>query len=301
VKAPSRRARQRSDRVRKLGRTKSISGSRPSPHVRFEEGGWPRRDAAVVQTSDLWNYSPDLSADGTQLAFVSTRSGRAAGVGGESRWIRRVGRCRRFTRAALRQPRWSADGTRILNQRERRRPTGSVRDSRLRTGAPRDSPTTRAMRIAPSWSRDGASGVVRRGRSGTWQVMRPHHRRSLSRPGDSRRWLRRQRVSDGGSISSRRLDTAGSVDDAIDADRRRSWCRGIRACGDRELACDAAVDLLHRATADQPVIRRAPLSGGQSAISSASIANYSCPASPSRPMAPSIVSRPVGPAREQRD
>jgi Tol biopolymer transport system component len=141
----------------------------PVSDTRSDEGDGLAATRPVVQTSDLWNYYPDLSAAG-RLAFVSTRSGEpqvwAAGRDGSS-----PGQLTTFARAALRQPRWSPDGASVLI-------------SAIVSGQPDlyaidavSGVTTRLTsdaddEIAPSWSRDGASVLFGARRGGAWQVMR---------------------------------------------------------------------------------------------------------------------------------
>ena len=214
----------------------------PVSAVRSEEGDALAAMRPIVQASDLWNHSPDLSADGKQLAFVSTRSGEpqvwAANRDGSS--PRQVST---FTRAALRQPRWSADGTRILiSASVSGQPDLYAIDAA--TGA-----TTRLTddvddEIAPSWSRDGASVLFGARRSGTWQVMRltiaDRSRAQVTADGG----YAASESPDGRSLSLHAARCHRSVDDA---DRRRA-CHAAGARdprrGDGELACDAAGDLL---------------------------------------------------------
>ena len=258
----------------------------PVSPVRFEEGDGLGAMRPVVQTSDLWNYSPDLSADGTQLAFVSTRSGEpqvwAANRDGTSG--RQVST---FMRAALRQPRWSADGTRILISAI----VGGQPDLyaiEAATGATTRLTDDEGDEIAPSWSRDGASVLFGARRSGTWQVMRltiaDRSRAQVTADGG----YAASESPDGGSILFTRLDTAGLWTMPIDGGPATLLVPGIRAAETANWRATPRGIYYIGATADQPVIRRAPLSGGNGE-DVASIANYSWPGFAVTPDGTSIV------------
>jgi Tol biopolymer transport system component/DNA-binding winged helix-turn-helix (wHTH) protein len=119
----------------------------------------------AVQTSDQWNHSPDLSPDGSRVAFVSTRSG------GAELWVadRNGANARQMTtfgRAYLRPPRWSPDGSRILvSASENGRLDLYVVDAATAT-------LTRLTdddddEIAPSWAHDGNAVLFGARRAGT--------------------------------------------------------------------------------------------------------------------------------------
>jgi Tol biopolymer transport system component/DNA-binding winged helix-turn-helix (wHTH) protein len=246
----------------------------PIPAARFEEGDGLAAMRPVVQASDLWNHSPDLSADGKQLAFVSTRSGEsqvwAANRDGSS--PRQVST---FTRAALRQPRWSADGTRVLiSASVNGQPDLYSIDAA--TGA-----TTRLTdddddEIAPSWSRDGASVLFGARRSGAWQVMRltiaDRARMQLTTDGG----YAASESPDGRSILFTRLDATGLWTMPIDGGSARLLVPGVRAAETSNWRVTPNGIYYIGATADQPVIRRAALTGGNGE-DVASITNYSWP------------------------
>lgn len=108
-----------------------------------------------MQSSNQWNHSPDLSCDDRQIAFVSTRSG------GAELWVadRNGARARQLTnfgRAAMRQPRWSPDGGRLLisagvNRQMDLYAIDAVTGIQVRLTDDVDD------EVAASWSRDGAS------------------------------------------------------------------------------------------------------------------------------------------------
>jgi Tol biopolymer transport system component/DNA-binding winged helix-turn-helix (wHTH) protein len=254
--------------------------------VRYDDGDGLAALRPVVQASDLWNHSPDLSADGKQLAFVSTRSGEsqvwAANRDGSS--PRQVST---FTRAVLRQPRWSADGKRILI-------SASVRgqpDLYAIDAATGD--TTRLTNdvddeIASSWSRDGASVLFGARRSGTWQVMRltiaDRARTQVTTGGG----YAGSESPEGRSILFTRLDTTGLWTMPIGGGRATLLVPGIRAAETANWRVTPRGIYYIGATADQPVIRRAPLTGGNGE-DVASIANYSWPGFAVTPDGTSIV------------
>lgn len=128
----------------------------------------PDSPRAVVRTSDLWNYHPEPSPDGTRLAFVSTRSGAAeiwvADAGGGS--PRQV---TRFERAAIRAPRWSPDGARLVVPAL----AGGRADLYLvdvASGETRRITAGAGDEVAPAWSRDGSRIYFGTRRDGVWQV-----------------------------------------------------------------------------------------------------------------------------------
>ena len=133
-----------------------------------------------MQTSDQWNHSPDLSPDGTRIAFVSTRSG------GAELWIadRRGTNARQlstFGRASMRQPRWSPDGRRLLisagvsGQMDLYAiDVATATSSRLTDDAEDE--------VAPSWTRDGAAVMFGARLAGGWQLMKL-------------RWMRKKRCA----------------------------------------------------------------------------------------------------------
>ena len=69
--------------------------------------------SAVAPTTDEWSFHPDVSPDGSRIAFVSTRSGEqdvwVAGSDGQA--ARRV---TSLTNARVETPRWSPDRRRLL-------------------------------------------------------------------------------------------------------------------------------------------------------------------------------------------
>jgi len=258
----------------------------PVSNVRYEEGDGLAAMRPVVQASDLWNHSPDLSADGKQIAFVSTRSGEsqvwAANRDGSS--PRQVST---FTRAALRQPRWSADGTRILIS------ASVAGQPDLYAIDAANGTTTRLTddvddEIAPSWSRDGASVLFGARRSGTWQVMRltiaDRSRVQVTADGG----YAASESPDGRAILFTRLDTAGLWTMPIGGGAATLLVPGIRAAETANWRVTPRGIYYIGATADQPVIRRAPLTGGNGE-DVASIANYSWPGFAVTPDGTSVV------------
>ena len=128
VEAPGGRARQRPDRLRELGvrdqpvgiarsrrpvtNLKAIRSPRCGPSCRRRICGTTRRICRPTERS-----SPSCRRD-----RVSRKSGSRDRDGSSPRQLSR------FTRAALRQPRWSPDGKRILISASVQRSAGSLRD-----------------------------------------------------------------------------------------------------------------------------------------------------------------------------
>jgi Tol biopolymer transport system component/DNA-binding winged helix-turn-helix (wHTH) protein len=229
---------------------------------------------ALVQTSDQWNHSPDLSPDAKRLAFISTRSGGAElwtadRDGGNARQLTKFGR------AYLRPPRWSPDGTRILI-------SASV-NGRLDLYAV-DAATANVTRltddeedeIAPSWSHDGRSILFGARRSGTWQLMRQviadGSRTQLTTDGG----YAAQPSPDGRSIFFTRLEQPGVWAMAVDGGSPTLLVPGVRAAETANWRATANGIFFIGATADQVVVRRAPLGGG-AAVDVAWLGNYSWP------------------------
>jgi Tol biopolymer transport system component/DNA-binding winged helix-turn-helix (wHTH) protein len=228
----------------------------------------------VVQTSDQWNHSPDLSTDGQQLAFISTRSG------GAELWIadrhgNTARQLTRFGRAYIRPPRWSPDATRILI-------SASINGRLdLYVVDPATANVTRLTdddedEIAPSWSHDGQSIMFGARRSGTWQLMRQSiadgSRTQLTTDGG----YAAQPSPDGRSIFFTRLEQPGVWMMPVDGGSATLLVPGVRAAESANWRATANGIFFIGATADQVVVRRAPLAGG-AAIDVAWLGNYSWP------------------------
>jgi Tol biopolymer transport system component len=131
--------------------------------------------SSVAPTTDEWSFHPDISPDGSRVAFVSTRSGEqdvwVAGADGQA--ARRV---TSLTNARVETPRWSPDGQRLLFAA---RLGGGRSDVFVidAQGGPARRLTSKGGRsdaVAPSWSRDGKSvyfGARPEG-GGPWQVWK---------------------------------------------------------------------------------------------------------------------------------
>ena len=133
----------------------------------------PSGASAIAPTTDEWSFHPDISPDGSKVAFVSTRSGEQdvwiAGVRGEA--PRRV---TSLTNARVETPRWSPDGTRLVYSARLGGGRSDVWVVDERGGAARRITSGKTDSVAPSWSRDGRSvyfGARPEG-GGAWQVWR---------------------------------------------------------------------------------------------------------------------------------
>ena len=248
----------------------------PIAPTRYESEGDPLAAMRpVVQTSDLWNHSPDVSRDGSHVAFVSTRSGEP------QVWVaRRDGssprQLSRFTRPALKQPRWSPDGTRVLIN------AGVLGQPDLYVIDAATSETTRLTEdaddeVAASWSGDGASVLFGARRSGTWQVMRltiaDRARTQVTTSGG----YAPIESPDGTAIYFTRLDHPGVWMMPVAGGEPRQIVAAVRVGENINWRVTPhGIFFVGVTPSDEPVIRRAPLDGGP-AIDVASIANYSWP------------------------
>ena len=230
---------------------------------------WP-----AVQTSDQWNHSPDLSPNDRRLAFISTRSGAAEvwvsdRTGGNARQVSSFGR------AYLRYPRWSPDASRILiSAAVNGQPDLYVIDVA-------DASATRLTddaddEIAASWSRDGASVLFGARRSGSWQLMRlaiaDRSRTQVTTTGG----YAAQESPDGKSILFTRLERPGVWTMPIGGGEPSLLVPTVRAAETVNWRVTPSGIYYIGATADQPVVRRAPPTGG-AGVDVAWIGNYSWP------------------------
>jgi Tol biopolymer transport system component/DNA-binding winged helix-turn-helix (wHTH) protein len=229
---------------------------------------------AAVQTSDQWNHSPDLSPDAKRLAFVSTRSG------GAELWIadRDGANARQMTtfgRAYIRPPRWSPDGAKILI-------SASVNGQLDLYSI--DVATAQAARltndqedeIAPAWTHDGRAVLFGARRSGTWQVMRQSisdgSRTQLTTDGG----YAAQASPDGKTILFTRLERQGVWSMPVDGGAATLLVPGVRSAETTNWRVTANGVFFVGATANQVVVRKAPLTGGN-AVDVAWLGNYSWP------------------------
>jgi Tol biopolymer transport system component/DNA-binding winged helix-turn-helix (wHTH) protein len=228
----------------------------------------------AVQTSDQWNHSPDLSPDESRLAFISTRSGGAE-VWLSNRDGSNARQLTRFGRAYLRAPRWSRDGTAILlSASVNGQPDLYVVDAasgsmtRL-TDDPDDE-------VAPSWSHDGASVMFGARQGGTWQVMRlavaDRSRSQLTTDGG----YAAQASPDGTAILFTRLERQGVFSMPVGGGSATLLVPAVRAAETVNWRATPHGIYFIGATGDQPVVRRAPITGG-TAVDVSWIGNYSWP------------------------
>jgi Tol biopolymer transport system component len=227
----------------------------------------------VIQTSDQWNHSPDFSPDGNRVAFISTRSG------GAELWVAdhdgaNARQLTTFGRAHFRQPRWSPDASKILI-------STSVNGQLDLYAVDLNGTLSRLTNdhddeIAPSWSHDGSAVLFGARRAGTWQVMR------LSIADGSRTQL----TTDGGyaavpspdgkQIFFTRLERPGVWTMPASGGEARLVVPNVRAAETANWRVTPAGIYFIGVTADQPVIRRVPLTGGD-AVDVAWLGRYSWP------------------------
>lgn len=131
----------------------------------------------VTRTSDLWNYFPRVSPDGSRVAYVSTQSGSqelwiANRDGSTARKLTDFSRLMRSSSsrgAALRMPQWSSDGRRIAVVAHSGR-ASDVFIVDVGSGSIDALTSDAHLEVAPAWSADGRRLYVGTRRDGRWDV-----------------------------------------------------------------------------------------------------------------------------------
>ncbi len=120
--------------------------------------------------STQWDWNPQFSPDGHQIAFVSDRSGAAeiwiAGRNGEN-----PAQLTSFKGPYTNHPRWSPDGSNIAFETPANGNFDIYAISKA-GGAPRRLTSEVSEERSPSWSRDGRWIYFASNRSGQWQVWK---------------------------------------------------------------------------------------------------------------------------------
>jgi Tol biopolymer transport system component/DNA-binding winged helix-turn-helix (wHTH) protein len=242
------------------------------------EGDLSSTKRPTVQTSDQWNHSPDLSPDQSQLAFISTRSGNAE-IWISDRDGSRARQLSAFGRASMRAPRWSPDGKRILiSAAVNGQPDLYTFDAT--SGAMTRLTDDQDDEVAPSWSHDGAGVLFGARLGGTWQVMQMQTAGSLGK--QPRRQLSvdggyaAQPSPDGASIFFTRLEHQGIWTMPANGGAAKLLVPGVRAAETLNWRATRNGIYYVGATADQVVVRRAPIGGG-AGVDAAWLGNYSWP------------------------
>jgi Tol biopolymer transport system component len=242
-----------------------------------ERVGQVAQASAVTRTSELWNLYPQVSPDGTQLAYVSTQSGAhelwiAKRDGGDARQMTHLGR------GVVKTPRWSADGRRIVYL-ARGQGAVDVQVMDVATGMVTPLTASPASEVAPSWSHDGTRVVFgaadTAGRWNVWSVAASGAERAprleianavAAQPSADGEWLYFTRPDQPGlwRTSAHDTATATNVVDGISIGNTMGWevtTAGIYYLEDR----DEAVRL-----------KLAPLAGG-SATERATLEQFTWP------------------------
>ncbi len=124
---------------------------------------------AISPTSDRWNFHPQISPDGSRLAFQSTRSGQY------ELWIsdRAGADARQVTHSDgmyKSLPRWSPDGTRLAFV-SRTADGAALQLVDIATGQTTTILSDTTILVAPGWSHDGARVYVGSPRADSWQIL----------------------------------------------------------------------------------------------------------------------------------
>jgi len=128
----------------------------------------PRPYPETRLNSTRWDRSPQTSPDGTQVVFVSNRSG-AYEVWMWDRDSDQVVMLTDFGGPNLNMPRWSPDGRSIAFD-VRTDGNADVYTLSVEGGRPQRLTTNAALDVVPSWSHDGQWIYFGSNRSGAWEV-----------------------------------------------------------------------------------------------------------------------------------
>lgn len=137
----------------------------------LERNPWQMETSAFLQ-STRWEYEADFSADGTQVAFISARSGSpelwlADAKGENLRKLTSLGS------AGLTNPRWAPDG-KLLAFNALQEGRSVIMMVAVRGGEPRVLTPAGEGEVFSSWSHDGSSLIYGVARQGDWEIRRRH-------------------------------------------------------------------------------------------------------------------------------
>ena len=131
----------------------------------------PGSDPLEILPSTAWDSAPQISPDGTRLAFLSSRSGRGA------LWVSDLDgsqpeRLAQGLRTIDTVPRWSPDGRYLAVVSTDKNATTAISLVEVTTGTVRSAGEQTAGGRAPSWSAEGRSLYFAAARQGSWQVFK---------------------------------------------------------------------------------------------------------------------------------
>jgi len=135
----------------------------------LERDPWQMQTSVFLQ-STRWEYEADFSADGSQVAFISARSGSpelwlAAADGQNLRKLTSLGI------AGLTNPRWSPDGTQLaFNALQNGRSV--IMLVAVRGGEPRVLTPAGEAEVFCSWAHDGGSLLYGGNQDNRWEIRR---------------------------------------------------------------------------------------------------------------------------------
>lgn len=208
----------------------ALALSRTSPHLAYIDWTYEvnihrvalnasgQAPEAIV-TSSRSELSPQLSPDGTRLAFVANRSGTpeiwTSAADGQDAVQRTT-----LRHATTTTPQWSPDGSRLAFV-SGHDGNAEVYVMTANGDVPKRLTTHPSQDVAPQWSPSGDAIYVLSDRSGTWQLWRVPLADDAEADLVSPLSIRRAEVSSDGTLYVTRRDTSGIWTIDLDAQQER--------------------------------------------------------------------------------
>ena len=172
----------------------------------LDQDPWQMETSAFLQ-STRWEYEADFSADGTQVAFISARSGSAELWLAESDG-QNLRKLTHLGSAGLTNPRWSPDGKQLaFNALQEGRSVIMV--VAVRGGQPRVLTPRGTGELFCSWAHDGASLLYGVDLDSGWEIRRRGLGDGQSHPVNAGGAITAVESEDGGILYFTRPDLSG--------------------------------------------------------------------------------------------